>query len=111
MKSVKSISRKRPPEMFKPLLRGLKWEALDIWEDREDIILAALINYGELEHLKWIIKTYGKDEIKKVLSRRLETEIYPESRNLARTLFLYRAFLKAESCLSSKLKPKVFKKF
>lgn len=83
---TKTISKKKLPEMFKPILWSFKWEALDVWKDREDIILAAL-NYGDLEHLKWIIETYGKDEIKQVLSRRLKTEIYPESRNLARVIF------------------------
>jgi len=94
METIKVQAKKfneRPPEIFRPLLWGLKWNALDVWEDREDIILAAL-NYGKLKHLRWIIKTYGKDEIRKVLSRRLETEIYPESRNLARVLFSVSGF-------------------
>jgi hypothetical protein len=87
MKSVsKTISKEKLPEIFKPILWSFEWKNLDIWKDKEDIILAAL-NYGELEHLRWIIETYGKDEIKKVLSRRLKTEVYPESRNLARVLF------------------------
>lgn len=77
---------KQPPDIFRPILWGLKWDALDISKDKADIILAAL-NYGDLEHLRWIIKTYGVEEIRKVLSRRLESEIYPESRNLARVLF------------------------
>ena len=77
---------RRPPAIFKPILWGLKWGALRSWEDREAIILAAL-NEGELGHLRWIIKTYGPNEIKRVLSRRLETELHPESRNLAKTLF------------------------
>ena len=71
------------PEIFRPFLWGLKWDA---WKDRADIILAAL-NYGDLEHLRWIIKIYGANEIRRALSRRLETEIYPESRNLSRVLF------------------------
>ncbi len=79
--------------MFKPLLWGLKWKDLDVWKDREDIILAAL-NYGKMKNLRWIIDTYGKDEIKKILSRRLETEIYPESRNLAKVLFAVSGFRK-----------------
>ncbi len=86
MEVSKTISKKKLPEMFKPILWSFRWEALDVWEDREDIILAAL-NYGNLKHLRWIIKTYGKDEIRKMLSRRLKTEVYPESRNLARVLF------------------------
>lgn len=84
MTRVKESS--RPPKSFQPLLWGLRWSSLDTWKDREVIILAAL-NEGELEHLRWVIKTYGVGEIKRVLSRRLETEFYPESRNLARVLF------------------------
>lgn len=72
--------------MFRPLLWGLRWGVLRVWEDREAIILATL-NYGDIEHLRWIIKTYGVSEIRRVLSRRLETEIFPESRNLAKILF------------------------
>lgn len=94
MSKVKSVKEKRLPEIFRPLLWGLKWDALDVWDDREEIVLAAL-NHGELEHLRWIIETYGKDEIKSVLARRLETEIYPESRNLARVLFSVPGFRKS----------------
>ena len=74
------------PEMFRPFLWGLRWDALDAWKDRADIILTSL-NYGDLKHLRWIIKIYGANEIRRALSRRLETEIYPESRNLSRVLF------------------------
>ena len=41
------------PDFFKPILWGLKWDALEIEKDKEEIILAAL-NHGELEHLKQI---------------------------------------------------------
>ena len=87
MSSVsKTTSKKQLPAIFKPILWGLKWGSLDVWKDRESIILTAL-NNGDLEHLKWITETYSKDEIRKVLSHRLKTEIYPESRHLARVLF------------------------
>ena len=39
------------PDFFKPILWGLKLDALEIEKDKEEIILAAL-NHGELEHLK-----------------------------------------------------------
>lgn len=82
MVSSKSQKVIRVPALFRPLLWSLNWEALDAWEDREDIIMAAL-NEGRLEHVQWIITTYGKDEIRSVLARRLATEFHPESRNLA----------------------------
>ncbi len=40
---------KKIPDFFKPILWGLKWDALEIRKDKEEIILAAL-NHGELEH-------------------------------------------------------------
>ena len=80
------LKNKRPPEMFRPLLWGLCWDKLDIWEDRREIIMSALTN-GQLDHVRWIINTYGKNEIKKVLSRCLETEFHSGARNLARVLF------------------------
>jgi len=75
-----------PPEIFKPLLWSLRWDEIDINEDKEDIIVGA-VNEGALNHWHWIIATYGKDEIRHVLGRRLETEFHPESRNLARVIF------------------------
>ena len=84
-------SDRRPPEMFKPLLWGLKWNALRVEKDEADIILATL-NYGELKHLRWIIKTYGKAEIKRILEKRLVSEFHPESRNLAKVLFSFSKF-------------------
>lgn len=74
------------PEMFRPLLWSLRWEEIDVEEDKEDIILAA-VNEGRLDHWRWLIQAYGKEEIKRVLERRLVTEIHPESLNLAKLIF------------------------
>ena len=73
------------PDSFEPILWSLRWESLDVWNDREDIIMAAF-NEGRLEHVRWVMKTYGKNEVHDVLARRLATEFHPESRNLARVL-------------------------
>lgn len=72
--------------MFKPLLWSLKWEDVDIQEDKDDIIINT-INEGTLAHWHWLIETYGKEIIQQVLERRLDSEFHPESRNLARILF------------------------
>lgn len=85
MQSTKKREAIALPESFRPLLWSLRWEALDVWDDREDIIMAAF-NEGRLEHIRWVMQTYGQDEIRNVLSRRLATEFHPESRNLARVL-------------------------
>ena len=73
------------PISFRPILWSLRWETLDVWKDREDIIMAAF-NEGRLEHIRWAIQTYGKKEIRNVLARRLDTEFHLESRNLAKVI-------------------------
>lgn len=72
--------------MFRPLLWGLRWRDIDIEKDKEDIIVNT-INEGTLEQWRWLVKTYGKDCIRKILQNRLDTEFHPESRNLAKVLF------------------------
>jgi hypothetical protein len=76
----------QPPDIFRPLLWGLKWDALDVEKDKEDIIVAA-INEGRMAHWHWLIQTYGKDTIRQILVHRLESEFYPESRKLAQIIF------------------------
>lgn len=74
------------PESFKPLLWWLRWETVDVARDRSHIIMAA-INDGTVAHLRWIIKTYGVEDIRAELARRLETEFHSGARNLAQVLF------------------------
>jgi hypothetical protein len=72
-------------------LWSLRWEDLNVWEDREDIVMA-VFNEGRIEQIRWVLETYGKDEIRKIFSRRLVTEFHPESRNLASVLIPDLAF-------------------
>lgn len=81
-----SKEKTQPPEMFKPFIWWARWEDIDIQEDKEDIIMAA-INEGRIEHWRWIISAYSKEEIRRVLTRRLATEFHPESLNLAKVIF------------------------
>jgi len=78
--------KKQPPEIFRPFLWWAKWENIDVNEDKEDLIVSA-VNEGTLDHWRWIIKTYGKEVVSKILERRLATEFHPESRNLAKLIF------------------------
>lgn len=95
MKQRKPNTLKRqPPKMFRPFLWWVKWEDVDIREDKEDIIVSA-INEGTLDHWRWLIGTYGKETIRKVLEKRLETEFHRESRNLAKIIFSVPRFLHA----------------
>ena len=78
--------KKQPPETFRPFLWWTKWEDIDVNEDKEDIITSA-VNEGTLDHWRWIIRTYGKEEVREILQKRLATEFHPESRNLAKLIF------------------------
>lgn len=72
--------------MFRPLLWYSRWKDIDINENKEDIIVNT-INDGTLKHWRWIIQTYGKDGVRRILRKRLATEFHPESLNLARLIF------------------------
>lgn len=72
--------------MFRPLLWSFRFDDLDVEEDRDDIIMNT-INEGGLRHWRWIIQTYGKNEVSRVLAKHLESEFHPESRNLAQLVF------------------------
>lgn len=77
---------KKPPQMFRPLLWSFRWNDIDITEDKDTIIVNA-INEGSLDHWRWIIRTYGKKTIKRILEQHPASEFHPESRNLAKVIF------------------------
>ena len=86
MNQVSATIRTQPPDDFRPLLWSLKWEDIDIVEDKEDIIINT-INEGSLDQWRWLLRTYGAETVRRVLGRRLATELHPESRNLAKIMF------------------------
>ena len=81
-----SVSSVTLPEIFRPLLWWVKWEDVNTEEDKEDIIVSA-VNEGTLRHWRWLVDTYGKEAIRKILEKRWATEFHPESRNLAKVIF------------------------
>ncbi|HEX9721738.1 MAG TPA: hypothetical protein VGA53_00560 [Candidatus Paceibacterota bacterium] len=78
--------KKQPPQIFRPFVWWTKWEDIDVQEDKEDLVVSA-VNEGTLDHWRWLMKTYGKEEIRSILQKRLDTEFHPESRNLAKLIF------------------------
>lgn len=78
--------KKQPPEIFRPFIWWAKWEDVDVQEDKEDLVISA-VNEGTLDHWRWIVKSYGKEEIRGILQKRLVSEFHPESRNLAKLIF------------------------
>ena len=86
MRTVRNTVKHQPPEIFRPLLWGLRWSDVDVEHDKEDIIINS-VNEGTLAHWRWLMQTYGKETIRAILEHRLETEFHPESRNLAKVMF------------------------
>ncbi len=95
MKQSIKLTKQNPPEIFRPILWSLKWEDVDIYEDKDDIIVSA-INEGTLDHWRWIIKVYGKENVRQVLLRHLQSEFHPESRALAQIVFSFSNFRHAQ---------------
>jgi hypothetical protein len=74
------------PETFRPILWSYDFERLDPVKHRKTIIVQA-INYGTLEHWRWLTQRYGRNEVRDLLSQVPVTEIKPRARRLAELMF------------------------
>jgi len=74
------------PEFFRPILWSYDMRQIDIWRDKKTIIVQSL-NYGDLEHWQWLVRTYGREEIKKLLAEIPITEFRPRVRRLIMLIF------------------------
>lgn len=64
----------QPPEFLRPYFWDIDFEKLDIQNNRY-FVLKRVLDRGNLTEIRWLVRTYGKDEIKKVVM---------ETRDLAR---------------------------
>lgn len=74
------------PKFFKPLMWSYDFNSLDLNKNKKTIILNT-INYGDLNHWRWIIKYYGKNEVKKTLESVSAWELRNRVRKLASLIF------------------------
>lgn len=74
------------PASFRPILWSYRFDAIDPEKDKRTIIVNT-INYGNLDHWKWIAATYGKSEVRKILGSIPSSEIRPRVRRLASIIF------------------------
>ncbi len=65
---------KRLPLFFKPILWSYDFNSIDLEKDKKTIIINA-INYGDLKHWRWLIKYYGRENVKEILMKIPFTEI------------------------------------
>ncbi|MBL7154974.1 MAG: hypothetical protein ISS88_00505 [Candidatus Portnoybacteria bacterium] len=83
---LKAKNNKNLPSFFRPLLWSYNFDSIDLEKDKKTIIVNT-INYGDLKHWRWVVKCYGKETIKKILTEIPATELRPRVRNLAALIF------------------------
>ncbi|MFH1677918.1 MAG: hypothetical protein ABH888_03850 [Patescibacteria group bacterium] len=88
---MKSKNTTKLPSYFKPILWSYDFSKIMPVKNKKTIIVNS-INYGNLKHWKWLIKFYGKNNIKKILTSIPATEIKPRSRRLASLIFSIKKF-------------------
>ena len=61
-------------------------------EKQKKAIIVNAINYGDLNHWRWISHHYGRDVVKETLESIPLTELRPQARKLASLLFSITSF-------------------
>lgn len=63
-----------------------RFKDMDIEQDKHIIVVNA-INYGDLEHWRWLAKAYGKKNFQKYIANIPASEFRPEVLKLVKLLF------------------------
>ena len=74
------------PKSFKPLLWSYKFNSIDTEKDKR-VIIVNTINYGDLNQWKWLVTTYGRDRLRKMIKLIPETEFRKQVLKLMKLLF------------------------
>lgn len=61
------------PSFFKPLFWSYKFSSIDPQGNKRRIIIDT-INYGNWRHWLWVIRAYGKREVKRIIEETPKTE-------------------------------------
>ncbi len=77
---------KKLPKDFKGLLWGYNFNLIDREEDKR-IIIVNTINYGNLNQWKWLVQTYGKERLRKIIKSIPESEFRKPALKLMKLLF------------------------
>ncbi len=66
-----SVSRKPRNGRIPAGVRATLWShdtrKLDIWRDRE-IVITQVLNYGNWKAVRWVLKTYGRAEVRRLVA-------------------------------------------
>lgn len=63
---VKEKSKTKLPESFRYLFWSYRFSEIDPIKHKKTII-SNILNHGDLEHWRWLIKTYGRKHLKEVI--------------------------------------------
>jgi len=87
-----SIMKKQQlPPFFKPILWSYNFSKIEAVKDKKIIIINAL-NYGDLKHWRWLIKSYGIREVRNILKNTPVTAIRPHVLKLVSLIFNLQKF-------------------
>jgi len=77
---------KKLPSFFQPILWSYNFSAINPEKNKKTIIVNS-INYGDLQHWKWITRYYGKNQVKNVLKEIPTSQLRPKVQKLAFLMF------------------------
>jgi hypothetical protein len=82
------FDKKQPelPDFFEPIMWSYSFPDIDTEKNKKTIIVNT-INYGNLNHWKWLKKNYGTKTIQDVLAGISATELRPPALKLASLIF------------------------
>lgn len=78
-------SSKSLPEFFRPLFWSYDFGKLDVEGDKPRIVINT-INYGKWLHWQWLAKTYGREEVRRVIEDTPASEFRERALHLAALL-------------------------
>lgn len=90
-----SVTHSAIPDFFRPVLWSYDITRLDAKKDKELLITHA-INYGNLQHWRWIATEYGRDTVRAFLEKTPVDVLRPRVRRLAALVFDIQAFNHAQ---------------
>lgn len=86
MGKTKIEVKEKLPEFFKPLFWSYNFVDIDPKKNKR-LIVVNTINYGDLNHWRWLARIYRKEGVKSVLETIPASELRPRARRLAALLF------------------------
>jgi len=91
------------PTFFKPLFWGYNFNSIDIVENKRLVIVNTL-NYGNWKQWQWLVKQYGRNDLKKTIINIPKSEFRKHIIKLLDLLFNIKEFKYASRSAQTKAK-------